>query len=86
MEDNLKEYQEKISYFENRLENNRILNEYQEKVIAEKDAGRIFSRLLGLVEHFLKPVVVGIFEVNESFEFDLFKITDKSLTLADQIN
>ncbi|MBN1522682.1 MAG: PAS domain S-box protein [Candidatus Aureabacteria bacterium] len=80
MEDNIKEYQEKLSHMEDRLENYRVLNEYQEKVIAEKNAERIYSRLMGLIEHFLRPALTAVFVVDEEFEFNLFKISDEAYT------
>ncbi|MCK5706742.1 MAG: PAS domain S-box protein [Candidatus Aureabacteria bacterium] len=72
------ELKEQILSLEDRIENYRMLSDYHEKVISENDIERIYSRLLGLVDHFLKPVFVAIFSVKDNFDFDLTKVTEDS--------
>ena len=78
MEDKIKEYQQKLQCMEDRLANYRVLHGFQEKVLPEKNPERIYSRLMGLIEHFLRPALTAIFIVSEEFEFNLFKISDES--------
>ena len=73
-----KEYADRIVYLEDRIENYRLLHEYQERVLVEQETDRIYSRLFGLIDRFLKPLVIALFTVNESYEFDLSKVSDKA--------
>jgi PAS domain S-box-containing protein len=72
------ELKEKMSYMESRLESHRILGDYQSKVVAENDVQRIYSLLMGLIDHFLNPLLMAVFVVDKNYEFQLFRASEES--------